>query len=145
MTKVTLSGDQYVLFVQLFKMGIMASVAGVLITGSFFKRLIFLESRNTKQNWQIAALFGALLVAGTAVRVLVGYEGADLSLAGTFLVGLMVGIIPGSCVGFFTGIPATLGGEWASVIFTVLCGFLGGVVRRVALGQGELWDFSEGK
>jgi two-component system LytT family sensor kinase len=142
MTKVTLSGDQYVLFVQLFKMGIMASVAGVLITGSFFKRLIFLESRNTKQNWQIAALFGALLVAGTVVRVLVGYEGADLSLAGTFLVGLMVGIIPGSCVGFFAGIPATLGGEWASVIFTVLCGFLGGVVRRVALGQGELWDFS---
>jgi two-component system LytT family sensor kinase len=142
MTRVTLSGDQYVLFVQLFRMGIMASVAGVLITRSFFKRLIFLDSRNTRQNWQIAAVFGALLTAGTAVRVLVGYEGVDLSLSGTFLTGLMVGMIPGSFVGFFTGIPATLGGEWAAVIFTVLCGLLGGIVRRVALHQGELWDFS---
>ncbi len=142
MTRVTLSGDQYVLFVQLFRMGIMASIAGVLITRSFFKRLIFLDSRNTKQNWQIAVVFGALLMAGTVVRVLVGYEGADLSLSGTFLTGLMVGMIPGSFVGFFTGIPATLGGEWMTVIFTVLCGFLGGVVRRVALHQGELWDFS---
>lgn len=120
----------------------MASVSGVLITSSFFKRLIFLDTRETKQNWQIALIFGSLLTAGTAVRVLAGYEGVDLSLSGTFLVGLMGGITPGASVGFFVGIPGMLGGEWATIPFTVLCGFLGGLVRRMAIRQGELWDFS---
>jgi two-component system LytT family sensor kinase len=142
MTRVNLSGDQFVLFIQLFRMGIMASVSGVLITSSFFKKLIFLDVRTTKQNWQIALIFGCLLTAGTGVRMLAGYEGVDLSLSGTFLVGLTGGITPGASVGFFVGIPGMLGGEWATIPFTVLCGFLGGVVRRMALRQGELWDFS---
>lgn len=142
MTRVNLSGDQFVLFIQLFRMGIMASVSGVLVTSSFFKKLIFLDRRETKQNWQIALIFGSLLTAGTAVRVLVGYEGVDLSLSGTFLVGLMGGITPGASVGFFVGIPGMLGGEWATLPFTVLCGLIGGVVRRMAVRQGELWDFS---
>jgi len=142
MTRVNLSGDQFVLFIQLFRMGIMASVSGVLITSSFFKKLIFLDERTTKQNWQIALIFGSLLTAGTAVRVLAGYEGVDLSLSGVFLVGLTGGITPGASVGFFVGIPGMLGGEWATLPFSVLCGLLGGVVRRMALRQGELWDFS---
>lgn len=120
----------------------MASVAGVLITSSFFKRLIFLDARNTRENWQIAVIFGSLLTAGAAVRLLVGYEGVDLSLSGTFLVGLMGGITPGSSVGLFVGVPGMLRGEWATVPFTVLCGLLGGTVRRMAMRQGELWDFS---
>lgn len=142
MTRVNLSGDQFVLFIQLFRMGIMASVSGVLITSSFFKKLIFLDERTTGQNWQITLIFGSLLTAGTAVRMLAGYEGVDLSLSGTFLLGLMGGITPGASAGFFIGIPGMLGGEWATIPFTVLCGFLGGVVRRMALRQGELWDFS---
>ena len=141
-TRVNLSGDQFVLFIQLFRMGIMASVSGVLITSSFFKRLIFLDRRETRENWQIALIFGSLLTAGTGVRVLAGYEGVDLSLSGTFLLGLMGGITPGAAVGFVVGIPGMLGGEWAAIPFTVLCGALGGVVRRMALRQGELWDFS---
>jgi len=142
MTRVNLSGDQFVLFIQLFRMGIMASVSGVLITSSFFKKLIFLDERTPRQNWQIALIFGSLLTAGTAVRVLAGYEGVDLSLSGTFIVGLTGGITPGASVGFFVGIPGMLGGEWATLPFTVLCGFLGGFMRRMALRQGELWDFS---
>jgi two-component system LytT family sensor kinase len=141
-TRITLSGDQFVLFIQLFRLGIMASVAGVLITSSFFKRLIFLDARNTRENWQIALIFGSLLTAGSAVRVLVGYEGVDLSLSGTFLVGLMGGITPGASVGFFVGVPGMLRDEWAAVPFAMLCGLLGGIVRRIALRRGELWDFS---
>ncbi|MCK4236794.1 MAG: histidine kinase, partial [Candidatus Krumholzibacteria bacterium] len=142
MSRVTLSGDQYVLFILLFKMGIMAGVASALITSSFFKRLIFLDTRNTKENWQFALIFGSLLTVGAAMRVLVGYEGVDLSLAGTFLVGLMGGMVPGSSVGFFVSLPATIGGEWAALPFTVICGLAGGLIRRRTERRDEFWDFS---
>lgn len=142
MSGVTLTGDQFVLFVLLFRMGIMASVASALITSSFFKRLIFLDTRSTRENWQMALIFGSLLTAGTAVRVLVGYEGVDLSLSGTFLVGLMGGMVPGSSVGFFVGLPGMLRGEWASIPFTVMCGLVGGLIRRRTERREEFWDFS---
>lgn len=142
MTGITLSGDQYVLFVLLFRMGIMACLAGVLITSSLFKRLIFLDTRNAQENWQFALIFGSLLTAGTAWRVLVGYEGLDLSLSGTFIVGLMGGIVPGSSVGFFVGLPGTLRGEWAAIPFTVACGLVGGLIRRGTVHREEFWDFS---
>ncbi|UCF05254.1 MAG: histidine kinase [bacterium] len=142
MARVTLSGDQYVLFVLLFKLGIMASFASALVTSSFFKRLIFLDRRNTRENWQFALIFGLVLTAGSAVRVLVGYEGVDLSLSGTFLVGLMGGMVPGSLVGFVVSLPGTLRGEWLSLPFIVLCGFVGGLIRRRSTRRDEFWDFS---
>ncbi len=142
MTHITLAGDNFILFVLLLKLGIMAAMAGALITSSFFKRLIFLDRRGAKQNWQFAALFGALLAAGTSVRVLVGYEGMDLSLSGSLLVGLVGGMVPGAFVGFFVGLPPLLRGEWLALPFTVLCGSLGGLIRSRAERREELWDFS---
>ena len=123
-------------------MGIMAALAGVLITSSFFKRLIFLDTRDTRQNWQFALVFGLLLAAGTAVRVLVGYEGMDLSLSGTFLVGLLGGMVPGSAVGFFVSLPGMLRGEWGALPFTVLCGLAGGLIRARTADREEFWNFS---
>ena len=77
--------DQFTFLILLLRMGIMASVAGVLITSSFFKRLIFLDRRTTTQNWWLALILGVMLMIGGAVRVLVGYEGVDFSLPGVFL------------------------------------------------------------
>ncbi len=142
MTKVTLSGDQFILFVLVLKMGIMAALAGALITSSFFKRLIFLETRNTRENWHLALVFGLILTAGTAVRVLVGYEGLDLSLSGTFLVGLLGGMVPGSAVGFFVGLPGLLRGEWGTLPFLVVCGLAGGIIRARTRDRDEFWDVS---
>ncbi|MDD4856771.1 MAG: histidine kinase [Candidatus Krumholzibacteria bacterium] len=142
MTRVTLSGDQFILFVLVLKMSIMAAVGGALITWSFFKRLIFLDKRNTRQNWQLALLFGLFLAAGTAVRVLVGYEGMDLSLSGTFLVGLLGGMVPGSALGFFVSLPGLLRGEWGALPFTMLCGFAGGLIRARTVDRDEFWSFS---
>jgi two-component system LytT family sensor kinase len=141
-TRVTLSGDQFILFVLLLKLGVMAAMASLLITSSFFKRLVFLDKRDTRQNWQFAVIFGALLAAGTAVRVLVGYEGMDLSLSGTLLVGLLGGMVPGLSVGFFVSLPPLLRGEWLALPFTVLCGFLGGLIRARTARRDEFWDFS---
>jgi two-component system, LytTR family, sensor kinase len=141
-TGVTLSGDQFILFVLVLKMGIMAALAGALITSSFFKRLIFLDTRNTRENWQLALVFGLLLAAGSAVRVLVGYEGLDLSLSGTFLVGLLGGMVPGSAVGFFVGLPGLLHGEWGTLLFLVACGLAGGIIRARTRDRDEFWGVS---
>jgi two-component system LytT family sensor kinase len=142
LTGVTLTGDQFILFVLLFRVGIMAVVASALITSSFFKRLIFLETRNPVQNWQIAVTFGSLVAAGSAVRILVGYEGMDLSLSGTFLMGLMSGLLPGASVGFVVGIPGFLRGELLTLPFTILCGVIGGLVRERRRSDGDIWEFS---
>lgn len=142
MTRVTLTGDQFTFLILLLRMGIMASVAGVLITSSFFKRLIFLDRRTTTQNWWLALIFGVMLMIGGAVRVLVGYEGVDFSLAGVFLVGLMGGITPGGFVGFFVSLPGTMRGEWATLPLLVVCGLAGGLIRRRLHGFEELWSFS---
>lgn len=142
MNQVSLSGDQFILFVQLFKMGIIAAMASLLIASSFFKRLVFLDTRNTVQNWQFALLFGSILTSGTAVRVLVGYEGMDLSLSGTFIVGLLGGMVPGSSVGFFVSLPAVLRGEWLALPFAVLCGFIGGFIRARTRSKEEFFDYS---
>lgn len=142
MTNVTLSGDQFIFFVLLLKLGVMAALASALVTSSFFKRLLFLDVRDTKQNWQFSLILGVLLAAGTAGRVLVGYEGMDVSLSGTFLVGLLGGMVPGSAVGFFVSLPAGLHGEWAAVPFAVLCGLIGGLIRARTADRDEFWDFS---
>ncbi len=142
MTEVTLTGDQFIFFVLVFRVGIMAVMASALITSSFFKRLVFLEDRNPRQNWEIAGTFGALVAAGSAVRILVGYEGMDLSLSGSFLAGLMSGVFPGASVGFVVGIPGFLRGELLTLPFTLLCGVTGGLVRRSRRSDGDIWEFS---
>ncbi|HUV35876.1 MAG TPA: histidine kinase [Patescibacteria group bacterium] len=142
MTRVSLTGDQLVVFILFFKMGIMAAVAVVLVTSSFFKRLLLRDRRTERESWQFSLIFGILLLAGTAVRVLAGYEGLDLSLSGTFLVGLLAGMAQGSSIGALVSLPAVLRGEWAALPFTVLCGLAGGIIRRVTARREEFWDFS---
>lgn len=141
-TRVSLTGDQLVVFVLFFKMGIAAAAAVVLVTSSFFKRLLLAESRGGRESWQFALLFGVLLMTGTAVRVLAGYEGLDLSLSGTFLVGLLSGVARGSSIGALVSLPAVLRGEWAALPFTVLCGLAGGLIRRATVDREEFWGFS---
>ncbi len=142
MTRVSLTGDQLVLFILFFKMGVTAAAAVVLVTSGFFKRLLLNDRRTLREDWQFSLVFGALLTAGSAVRVLAGYEGVDLSLSGTLLVGLLTGMAPGATVGAVVSFPAVLRGEWAALPFTILCGIAGGLIRLITVNREELWDFS---
>ncbi|MBN1163782.1 MAG: histidine kinase [Candidatus Krumholzibacteriota bacterium] len=141
-TRITLSGDQYVLFILFFKMGIMASIAGALVTSNFFKSLIYLPLRRRRENLQFTLIFGSLLACGAAVRVLVGYEGVDLSLSGVFLIGLLSGVLPGMSAGVLVSLPGLYGGEWLALPFLVVCGAVGGVIGRDPGRRDELWNFT---
>jgi two-component system LytT family sensor kinase len=142
MTSITLTGDQYILFILFFKMGIMASIAGAVVASMFFKRLLFTQTRTRREDWWFAMLFGALLAAGAAVRVLVGYEGVDISLSGVFLIGLLGGAVPGMAAGTLVSVPAVLGGEWLAFPMLVIAGAAGGWIGRRPERREQIWEFT---
>src|SRR5579863_6220580 len=59
---------------------------------------------------------------------------------------LLLGVIGGRWAGVFGGIvmaaPALLHGEWAALPFLVLCGFIAGQLRTMALDKDDIWSFS---
>lgn len=142
MTSITLTGDQYIFFILFVRMGFMAAIAGALVSSKFFKRLIFTQTRTRREDWWFAMLFGALLAAGSAVRVLVGYEGIDLSLSGVFLIGLLGGALPGMSAGALVALPGFLGGEYLAPPFLVLCAAAGGWIGRRPERREEIWGFT---
>ena len=94
-----------ILVTLLIKLGVIASLASIIARFGHFRRLIFLEERNPKQKLLFAALLGVPFMLGVLARLLThgyagtqltsGYPGADLSLEGTVLAGLLGGTIVG--------------------------------------------------
>jgi two-component system LytT family sensor kinase len=142
LTRITLTGDQYILFLLFLRLGIMASIAGVLVTSNYFKRLIFIQTRTRREDWWFALIFGALITAGTAVRLLVGYEGVDISMPGIFLIGLLCGSGPGIMAALLVSVPAVLGGEWLTPFYLAACAALGGAIGMKPERREEIWGFT---
>ena len=44
--------------------------------------------------------------------------------------------------GAFIALPALLHGEWATLPFNVLCGFIAGQLRTLAPDREDIWSFS---
>jgi two-component system LytT family sensor kinase len=76
-----------------------------------------------------------------AVRLLLSYDAADLSLEGAFLAGLIAGPYAGAIVGALVSAPALAAGEFIAVPFTIGCGFAGGGLREVCPKEA-IWRFS---
>ena len=87
----TLSQDQLVLVTLLVKLGVMASIASLLIRFGAFKRLLNKEEPSLKEKLSFALVSGMLISFGVMIRLLLSYDAADLSLSGTLLVGLLTG------------------------------------------------------
>src|SRR5437667_10287966 len=90
-----------ILVTLLIKLGVIASLASIIARFGHFRRLIFLEERNPKQKLLFAALLGVPFMLGVLARLLThgyagtqltsGYPGADVSLQGTALAGVLGG------------------------------------------------------
>ena len=68
-------------------------------------------------------------------------NGADLTLSGAFLAGLLAGPYAGAIVGVMLGIPPLFAGEWGALPFAIGCGFAGGGLRELC-PQEAIWHFS---
>ena len=141
-SEITLSPDQFLLVNLLVKIGVMASLATILVRYRFFQYILLFEDRGRREDWQFAALFGALVAFGVVLRLLVGYAGADISLAGTLLIGVLTGPLIGTVMGALIGIIPALNGEWLAVPMVAFYGVVGGLVSMTCPTRGAVWNFS---
>jgi two-component system LytT family sensor kinase len=124
------------------KVAVAAILATMLVRFPWFRRILLTERRDWPERLVFAVCFGIPLVAGVGSRLVLGYQAADLSLAGSFLAGLIAGPYAGALVGLGVGLPPTLfAGEFGALPFAVGCGFAGGGLREVCPKE-EIWKFS---
>lgn len=137
-----LTSDQFILVTILIKIGVMASMASLLVRSPSFKRILFIPGRHPKEDIQFSVLLGVLLSMGVMIRLIVQYKAADLSLSGTLLVALLRGPVPGLAVGTMVSVPALLSGEWLALPMGLLYGIVGGIIQRLCPAKEEVWNFS---
>ncbi len=139
----TLSLNHDLLLVTLMaQVAVAAILATMLVRFPWFRRILLTERRDWPERLIFAACFGLPLMAGVGSRLVLQYQAADLSLAGSFLAGLIAGPYAGALVGLGVGLPPTLfAGEFGALPFAVGCGFAGGGLREVC-PKDEIWKFS---
>jgi two-component system LytT family sensor kinase len=127
----------------LLKIGVAAAVASTLVRSVEFKRLLFREERTVQQKIYLALWIGIPIALGVWIRFSVrSFLAGDLSFESAILLGVIGGRLCGITGGALVGLPAALHGEWATLPFTVLCGFLAGQLRSFVADQEEIWSFS---
>ncbi len=136
-----LSGGQLLLTTLTVKLAVVAVLSTMLVRFPWFRRILLTEKRDWPERLVFAASLGVPLVAGVVSRQLLNYNAADLTLAGSFLAGLLAGPYAGAIVGVMVGIPPLATGEWIAFPFAVGCGFAGGGLREVCPKEA-IWHFS---
>jgi two-component system, LytTR family, sensor kinase len=127
----------------LIKLGVAAAVASTLVRSVEFKNLLFREERTVKQKIYLALWVGIPLALGVWIRFSArSFLAGDLSFETAILLGVIGGRLCGMVGGTLVGLPAALHGEWATLPFTVLCGFVAGQLRNFVADREEIWSFS---
>jgi two-component system LytT family sensor kinase len=136
-----LTAGQVLLTTLMVKLAVVAVLATMLVRFPWFRNILLTEKRDWPERLVFAASLGLPLTAGVVARILIDYKAADLTLAGSFLAGLLAGPYAGSIVGTMMGIPAFVAGEWIALPFAIGCGFAGGGLREICPKEA-IWHFS---
>src|SRR5580700_5367091 len=125
------------------KLGVAAAVSSSLVRSREFKLLLFREERTLRQKFYLVLCMALPIAVGVWIRLLVpNFLAGDLSFETALLLGVIGGRWAGSLGGVLMGVPALLHGDWAAMPFDVLCGFLAGQLRTMALDKDDIWSFS---
>ena len=128
----SLSAEQLLLITLVVKVAVAATLATMLVRFGQFRRILLTEKRAWRERLTFAFAFGIPVSILVVARLLLGYNAGDLSLAGSFLAGLIAGPYAGAIVGCLVGLPALMAGEWIAILLSVGCGFAGGGLREVS-------------
>jgi two-component system LytT family sensor kinase len=127
----------------LVKLGVAASAASILGRSVEFKSLLFREERSWKQKIYLVLWIGIPMALGVWIRLSAkSFVAGDLSFETTMLLGVVAGRFTGVLGGVLVALPALFHGEWATLPFNVLCGFLAGQLRSLAPDPDDIWSFS---
>lgn len=136
----TLGSGQDLVFILVLKVGFAASLAALLVRFNSFRKLLFTEIRDSDQKVMLLLFLAPPLAIGVLLR-LVGYRFFDLTLEGSFLLGLIGGRVVGLLGGSLISLPAFGNHEWISSPAAALIGLLAGVVREMMPEKEDVWHF----
>jgi len=127
----------------LIKLGVAAAISSTLVRSKEFKSLLFREERTFRQKMYLVLWFGLPVMVGVWIRIVQkSFAASDISFETALLLGVMGGRWAGSLGGVLIGMPALLHHEWAAIPFDMLCGFLAGQLRTMAVDKEDIWSFS---
>ncbi len=127
----------------LIKLGVAAAVSSTLVRSKEFKKLLFREDRSFRQKAFLVLWFGLPIVVGVLIRISQNnFQASDVSFETVMVLGVLGGRWAGSLGGALISIPALIHGEWTSMPFHVLSGFLAGQLRTMAKDKDDIWSFS---
>src|SRR5271156_5986747 len=137
----TFFGAQELIFALVLKVGFAASLAALLVRFRSFRNLLFNEIRDSDQKVMLLLFLTPPLAIGVFLRLLGGYRFFDLTLEGSFLMGLIGGRVVGLLGGSLISLPAFGNHEWLSSPIAALVGLIGGVVRESMPEKEDIWHF----
>ncbi len=127
-------------FTLVLKVGFAASLAALLVRFARFRRVLFTEQRDSDQKVLLLLFLTPPLALAVVLR-LYGYEFFDLTLAGSFLMGLIGGRMVGLLGGSMLSLPAFGNHEWLATPMAALVGLIGGMIRQGLPNTEDIWHF----
>jgi two-component system LytT family sensor kinase len=120
-----LSSTQGLLFTLLLKVGVAASIAALLARWAAFRRVLYTEVRDSDQKLRLLLFLTPVLAISVLLR-LVGtpYQFADLMAEGSFLLGLLGGLVVGPLGGSIVSLPAFFHHEWLATPIAAIAGLM---------------------
>ncbi|HXO88339.1 MAG TPA: histidine kinase [Candidatus Acidoferrales bacterium] len=137
----TLLEGRDLLFTLVLKVGWAAALAALLVRFRSFRKLVFTENRDSDQKVMLLLFLVPPLAIGTMLRLVAGYRFFDLTLEGSFLMGLIGGRIVGLLGGSLISLLPFGFHEWISAPMAALVGLLAGEVRDVMPEKEDVWHF----
>ncbi len=135
------------LFTLVLKVGFSASLAALLVRFARFRRVLFIEKRDWNQKILLLLFLTPPLALAVVLRLVGkgslsgGYEFFDLTLAGSFLMGLVGGRTVGLLGASVLGLPALGHHEWLAIPVAALVGLIGGMIRQGMPNSEDIWHF----
>ena len=137
----TLTSGKDLLFLLVLKVGLAGSMAALLARSATFRKVLYTEMRNSEEKMQLLLFLAPTLVLGVLLRLVGGFRFADLTLEGSFLLGILGGSVAGSIGGAIVSLPAFFSHEWLATPLAVLAGALGGLIRIALPNKEVVWNF----
>lgn len=129
------------IFLLLLKAGVAAALAALLARSRRLRRVLFTEIRDNDEKGQLMLFLMPPLAIGVMLRLVGGYNFADLTLEGSFLLGLLGGRVAGPVGGALISLPGFFNREWLVTPVAAAAGLLGGMIRQWVPNKEVIWNF----